>query len=197
MFLTEDPKDRFWISPLDGDQRPVDPALLRAAKEVWPRAFELVRNGLHDEPRTAELLEHVVHRIAEAQRSGKLPSELNPVQPLLLARFHQRLINQIRRERRIAYVGTVLELDNLHAAPAATQDLHTLLRSILIAEILALVDQHSRRLMVLRLLDHKWSAIGRLVGAKTGTVRERYRVALNRLRERLSGAFVLEEGESL
>ena len=40
--------------------------------------------------------------------------------------------------------------------------------------------------MMLRLLDYKWSEIGDALRQRPGTARERFRVALKYLRERLS-----------
>jgi RNA polymerase sigma factor (sigma-70 family) len=187
MFLTKDPRPDFWINGRDREQRPIDPALLGAAEDLWPQVLELVKNGLRDETLAAELLEQVVQELADSQRTGALSAELTHPRALLLTRFCQRLLNQIRRERRISYVGTVLGLETRYGPLASTtRDTQALHERILIAQLLALTEPDARRLFVLRLGDYRWAAIGRLLGATTGAVRERYRAALKRLQDRLS-----------
>ena len=182
MVLQDEPRPDFWIDGRAGKPNAIDSALMRAAVEVWPRVFQIVSETLNDGARAAELLEQVVHEIAESQADGKLPKELEAPRALLLTRLQQRLINHLHRERRISYVGTVFELDESNRNRGIPNDDERQVHDkILMAQALALIDGNARRLLTLRLMGYRWSEIGRLMGERTGTVRERFRVALDRL----------------
>ena len=187
MFLKDEPRPAFWIDGRAGKPNAINVALVRAAEEVWPRVFQIVTYALNDGASAAELLEKVVHEIAESQAEGKLPKELEAPRALLLTRLQQRLINHLHRERRISYRGSVFELEESYRSRRIpNQDERQVHESILRAQALALIDGNARRLLTLRLMGFRWSEIGRLMSERTGTVRERFRVALNRLIERLS-----------
>lgn len=187
MVLKDEPRPAFWIDGRAGKPNAINVALVRAAEEVWPRVFQIVTYALNDGASAAELLEKVVHEIAESQAEGKLPKELEAPRALLLTRLQQRLINHLHRERRISYRGSVFELEESYRSRSIpNQDERQVHESILRAQALALIDGNARRLLTLRLMGFRWSEIGRLMGERTGTVRERFRVALNRLIERLS-----------
>ena len=187
MRLTRNPRPDFWISDRDHGERPIDPTLIKAAEDAWPRAYEMVRSILRDGSGAAELLERVVHEIAEAQQRGRLPVNLHSPKSLLLTRLYQRVINEIRRNRRISYVGTLVDLEALNGSRKHKHIVAgEVYREVLIAQLLSLMDPDSRRLMMLRLLDYRWSEIGLALKQRTGTVRERFRVALKHLSERLS-----------
>jgi DNA-directed RNA polymerase specialized sigma24 family protein len=148
----------------------------------------MVRDALNDGSGAMQLLERVVHEIADSQHRGRVPTELYAPKSLLLTRLYQRLLNEIRRSRRISYVGTLFDLETMFGRrQAKVNETEAIYRRILIMQLLALLDQDSRRLVMFRLMDHPWSEIGRLLGQRTGTLHERFRVALKRLRERLSG----------
>ena len=189
MVLKDEPRPDFWIDGRAGKPNAIDGALMRAAEEVWPRVFQIVTNALNDGAAAAELLEQVVHEIAESQSEKKLPKELEAPKALLLTRLQQRLINHLRRERRISYMGTVFELEGCYRSRCnpseGERQVHD---SILKAQALALIEGNARRLLTLRLMGFRWSEIGRLLGERTGTIRERFRVALNRLIDRVSSA---------
>lgn len=181
-----EPRPDFWIDGRNGELHPIDGALLRAAEEVWPRAFQIVRDTLHDGASAAELLEQVVHEIAESQEEEKLPRELGAPRALLLTRLQQRLINHTLRERRITYVGSIRDLEGSFGARSTkNHDEQRVHQTILIAQVVALFDENARRLMALRLMDYRWAEIARLIGEPAGTLRERFRVALKRLGKRL------------
>ena len=187
MVLKDEPRPAFWIDGRAGKPNAINVALVRAAEEVWPRVFQIVTYALNDGASAAELLEKVVHEIAESQAEGKLPKELEAPRALLLTRLQQRLINHLHRERRISYRGSVFELEESYRSRSIpNQDERQVHESILRAQALALIDGNARRLLTLRLMGFRWSEIGSLMGERTGTVRERFRVALNRLIERLS-----------
>ena len=187
MVLKDEPRPAFWIDGRAGKPNAINVALVRAAEEVWPRVFQIVTYALNDGASAAELLEKVVHEIAESQAEGKLPKELEAPRALLLTRLQQRLINHLHRERRISYRGSVFELEESYRSRRIpNQDERQVHESILRAQALALIDGNARRLLTLRLMGFRWSEIGRLMSERTGTVRERFRVALNRLIERLS-----------
>jgi len=189
MILKDKPRPDFWIDGRAGKPNAINVALVRAAEELWPRVFQIVTYALNDGASAAELLEQVVHEIAESQAEGKLPKELEAPRALLLTRLQQRLINHLHRERRISYRGSIFELEESYRTGSRSipnHDERQVHESILRAQALALIDGNARRLLTLRLMGFKWSEIGRLMGERTGTVRERFRVALNRLIERLS-----------
>jgi len=187
MILKDKPRPDFWIDGRAGKPNAINVALVRAAEELWPRVFQIVTYALNDGASAAELLEQVVHEIAESQAEGKLPKELEAPRALLLTRLQQRLINHLHRERRISYRGSIFELEESYRSRSIlNHDERQVHESILRAQALALIDGNARRLLTLRLMGFKWSEIGRLMGERTGTVRERFRVALNRLIERLS-----------
>jgi RNA polymerase sigma factor (sigma-70 family) len=187
MILKDKPRPDFWIDGRAGKPNAINVTLVRAAEELWPRVFQIVTYALKDAASAAELLEQVVHEIAESQLEGKLPEELEAPQALLLARLQQRLINHLHRERRISYRGSLFELEESYRSGSSpNQDERQVHESILRVQALALIDENARRLLTLRLMGFRWSEIGRLMGERTGTVRERFRMALNRLKERLS-----------
>jgi len=187
MILKDKPRPDFWIDGRAGKPNAINVALVRAAEELWPRVFQIVTYALNDGASAAELLEQVVHEIAESQAEGKLPKELEAPRALLLTRLQQRLINHLHRERRISYRGSIFELEESYRSRSIlNHDERQVHESILRAQALALIDGNASRLLTLRLMGFKWSEIGRLMGERTGTVRERFRVALNRLIERLS-----------
>ena len=47
----------FCIRDKDDHGRPVDPDVLRAAKQIWPQVLHVTESKLHDRPRAAEVLE--------------------------------------------------------------------------------------------------------------------------------------------
>jgi DNA-directed RNA polymerase specialized sigma24 family protein len=80
-----------------------------------------------------------------------------------------------------------MDLDSLYGSresgSGSSTEIH---HRALIAEALALLDENTRRLVMMRLMDLEWSEIGDELDERPGTLKERFRVALRRLRERLS-----------
>ena len=186
----------FYVHKLDQRNEPIDEGLLDAAEQIWVRFERMVRDALPDGLRAGALLDQVVQRIADLQHEKRLPPVLDAPKPLLLTRCRWELLNEIRRERRIRYVGTLSDLDSLYgkreSGTGSEEDIH---KRTLIAEALALLKQDTRRLVMMRLMDLDWAEIGDELGERPGTLKERFRVALQRLREQLSsGSSEDEEG---
>jgi DNA-directed RNA polymerase specialized sigma24 family protein len=96
------------------------------------------------------------------------------------------LVTEAERLRRIHYVGTLTDLDEYCRDHASMVPRDRILRNILIAELLAEFDEEVRHIVVLRLMGLSWEKVGKELNGRPGTLRERFRVAVLRLRERLS-----------
>ncbi|MBK7926035.1 MAG: sigma-70 family RNA polymerase sigma factor [Bryobacterales bacterium] len=187
MSATQPPGSDFFIDRNDGRGKPIDPTLIAAAKAVWPRIRWMVEDALRDDSAAAELLERVVLRIAEAQHKKQLPKPLDSPKAILMVRSRDELNNEIRRARRISYVGTLTDLTVLAESRGENADSgHRIHARALIEELLAMFDEDVRHLATLRLAGYEWAEIAKELGGRAGTLRERFRVALRRLRDRLS-----------
>jgi len=159
-------------------------ALLGAARRTWHRALDYAVRHLGDSARAADLVEEVAAGAAKAQQRGQIK---NP-DSYLFSGVVRRVGRSLEKESRIEYVGSADELTALEATQGSNAWLSGLEGRILAGEILELVDERDRKILLRWSRGDEWEEIAEDLGTTVNGAQCRLRRALERARERALGS---------
>jgi RNA polymerase sigma factor (sigma-70 family) len=159
-------------------------ALLGTAQRTWHRAFGYAARHLGDSARAAELVEEVADSAAKAQQRGQIQ---NP-DSYLFSGVVRRVRRSLEKDSRIEYVGSAGELTALEATQDNNAWLSGLEDRILAREVLDLVDERDRNILLRWSRGDEWEEIAEILGTTVNGAQCRLRRALERVRERVLGS---------
>ena len=180
----------------DRSSSPAEEALQNAAREAWPHVLaharrELAKMGLGlDETAIAgEVWEGVVKAVSRAlKRRGASTEVIEDLPSYLIRAFHHRLNRSLRRERRrlraIRYVPSVADLDRM-ASARDTRWVSDLERAITAKEIIAHMDDWTRKVWAARQYGYSWKEIAKRLGLPEQQVKMRFRRGLEKTKKLL------------
>ena len=162
----------WWDRDADDSGVPIRTDVREAAHAIWRDACHRTRVILGDESAAPELIEAAVHHISgHLNRRGEaVPASAN-VASLLMLHFCQELRRLAGRLARIRSVGTTADIEERAVSPIWIEEVE---RWIDIERLLPHLSERSCRIFRLRLLDHNWKQIGKLLGIAPSTARNAF-----------------------
>jgi DNA-directed RNA polymerase specialized sigma24 family protein len=142
----------------------VDRGLIEAAHRVWERARLVVIRYLAEDTEAPEILEAAVDSASRAMGNHQ---SIQFFDAYLLRSVAREAIRRLRKNQRIAYVETP-DLERL-AGAVSPIDLDRQLDDARRVEVFrACMDKHGRTMYDLRVLEHDWGSVAKLMGYRDG-----------------------------
>jgi DNA-directed RNA polymerase specialized sigma24 family protein len=162
----------WWDRDADESGVPIRTDVREAAHAIWQEACHRTRVVLGDAGDAPELMEAAVHHISRHlnRRGEAMPSSAN-VASLLMLHFCQELRRLAGRLARIRPVGTTADIEERAVSPVWMEKVE---RWIDFQKLLPHLSERSRKIFRLRLLDHDWKQIGKLLGIAPSTARNAF-----------------------
>lgn len=164
----------FYLRPAVRGQR-IYPEVRAAFEKLWPWFWSYVGRQLGDRERAADLAEEIAARVSKnlQTQQGEIRS--------LVAFCRVSAVNFITstktRESKIDYRGLGQDIEAARG-PAAPDEHEDVELSIWADQILEGHNPDTRTILELRLLDHTWPEIGRVLGISEDQARLRFRRAM-------------------
>ena len=186
----------FRLNAVDRHGRNIDPTVLAAAEEVFPRALDHGLKLLGDAALIANALEEVAAVVSRVV-ARTVAARSDPVQiknlPGYIFRAFVRHVNRLKRKQ---LVLVSLDGDGQSAPHWADPSLQFEMK-ILVDECLAQCDFVAQDMFWRRVQGFSWADIGKIHGLTAHAAEVRFRHALQRAHVRLtSGRRQLETGDS-
>ncbi len=188
-----------------GIPHPVDEQLLAAARAAWPRVLahakrELAqKNSATDtEALAAEVWEGVLKSVSKAlQRKGDSSSTIGDMESYLFAAFHHRFNRVLKREQKrrdtIELVSSTVEFERIESAQD-TNWVSELERAITVRQIVAHMDEWTKRVWQARQYGYSWKEISKHLGLTEQNAKKTFQYGLEKTRQNLLG--VQKRGDS-
>lgn len=180
----------------NGTVSPEEEELRNAAREAWPHVLAHARRhlagkglGLDETAIAREVWEGVVRSASKAlKRKGFAPKAIQDMQSYLIAGFHHRFNRVLKREHKrlqtIRYVPSPADLDRI-ASASDTQWVSDLERAITVREIIAHMDDWTRKVWGARQYGYSWKEIAKRLGLSEEQAKKRFRYGLEKTKNRL------------
>jgi hypothetical protein len=158
----ETPIPPFWINDRDRHGRPLEPAVIEAARAIWDRAHREVIFRLKDPGRAPEIIEATAVAVSRAlQRAGREP--IRDVEAYLAWACIRRINRIAVRENREQTGHEIVTLEVLSANKAGrTED--NLVDELYVKELLSNMDTGTREIFMLRATGYSWGEIAKMRG---------------------------------
>jgi RNA polymerase sigma factor (sigma-70 family) len=173
---------------------PWEQALQNAAREAWPHVLAYARRelskmglGLDETAVAGEVWEGVVKAVSRAlMRRGANVDSTQDLQPYLIRAFHHRFNRFLKPERRrlqtIRYVPSTADLDRM-ASARDTRWVSDLERAITVKEIIAYMDDWTRKVWGARQYGYSWKEIAKRLGLSEQQAKMRFRYGLEKTKK--------------
>jgi hypothetical protein len=150
---------RVWIRDRDSLGNIVDHVLIDAAYRIWERARYTVIRFLGEDAEAGEILEGAVDAASRVLASGR---QIHALDRYLLRSVAREAIRRNRRNGRVVYLDTV-DLERT-AAPVCLDLDRPLDERKLLDLLRACMDEQTRRMYDLRVLEKNWKYLGTVLG---------------------------------
>ncbi len=175
------PRVFFQLNPVDRLGRKIDPTVLAAAEEVFPRALDYGMNLLGDSAAVADVLEEAAAKVSRLLNSKDPPGEPAPISNLAGYVF-RAFVRQVNRLRSTELV--LVSFDEVEQTPRCDPS-RQVESKILVDEFLARCDSVTQDMFGLRMKGYSWEEIGRIFEISAHAAEKRFSQALRRARARL------------
>ena len=198
LFRSENEKDR---NPF-----PVQDELLAAAREAWPRVLAHTRRELSDRSVSlektalaADVWERVLRSVSRTlDRKGDRRPPISDLQSYLfgafLHRFNRVLKREKRRVERIELIASLHDLERLQTATRA-EWVSDLERTITVNQIVAHMDEWTRKAWKARQFGYSWKEIAHRLGQNEQQTIMKFRYGLEKTRRHLFDGSHRQEGK--
>ena len=159
---------------------PIDADIYNAAGEIWPIAAAFAESTLHDVPAGQIALRTVCARITAGRSSGRI--HIQHLQAYIVRAFKHEVLRQLQSRR----LHESLILDNYKLIEETRTDIDAE-KKILIEQIIARMDNPTRRLFELRVLGYTFEEMARFLCTRSNNLRSAYSKQLDKIREELEG----------
>ena len=175
---------------------PPDEELLAAARGAWPHVLAHAHReldgkalGPDNTALAADVWEQVLRSVSRTlQRRRDHQPPISDLQSYLIGIFHHRFNRVLQKERRrgetIELVPSTLDLDRL-AGARDTDWVSDLEREITVKEIVAQMDDWTKRVWKARQLGYSWKEIAKDLGQNEQQAKMRFRYGLEKTRDRV------------
>jgi hypothetical protein len=178
---------------------PAQDELLAAAREAWPRVLAHARRELSDRSVSlekialaADVWEQVLRSVSRTlnRRQNHFPA-ISDLQSYLIGAFHHRFNRVLKREKarveRIELIASLHDLERLEGATDARY-VSDLERTITVKQIVAHMDDWTRKVWKIRQLGYSWKEIARHLGQNEQQTIMRFRYGLEKTRQHMVDA---------
>ena len=172
----------FRISPVDQFGRKIDPLVLAAAQELFPRALEHGVKLLGDPAVVTNELEEVaatVSRVLRTKRSTGNPEQIRNLAGYVFRAFVRR-VNRLRRRQPV-----MVSLAEAAQVPEWADPSRQLETKMLLDECLAQCDFVAQDMAWRRIQGFSWEDVGKIHDLSAHAAEARFSQALQRARARL------------
>jgi DNA-directed RNA polymerase specialized sigma24 family protein len=169
-------------SRYDDEFGQVSPEVYTAAREIWPRAREHAARVLADnyDSRARTLLLKAAARVTRMNDS--VPGRLENIEGYLFRTFTRVVLAELEKD------GNRRRYEALAPGDAELRgQAENVERRILLEEVVALMDEWTREVFELLVLDYSYEDIGRHLGAKPKVIRTRFDRNVKRLKALIAG----------
>jgi DNA-directed RNA polymerase specialized sigma24 family protein len=171
-------KEALWPvleTPYQEEFGPVDPQVHRVARDLWPRAEHLALHLLHDRAAGFRLLKRAVTALSglSTDRRGQIRDPA-----AYLFQTYKRLV-LAELEKLNGHRAREVEAAKL--CRLASGDAERIDHDILIAELVRHMDSWTKEVFEAQILGYSFEEIGRTLSSNPHVVRNRFRLALQRL----------------
>jgi DNA-directed RNA polymerase specialized sigma24 family protein len=173
------------LNPVDRLGRNIDPEVLAAAEEIFPRALDHGLKLLGDSAVIANVLEEVAAAVSRVVSRTKTPSgDAVPIKnlPGYVFRAFVRHVNRLRRKQLVLVSSNG---DGQASTPRWTDPSQDFEMKILVDECLAQCDFVAQDMFWRRVQGFSWAEIGKVHGLSGHAAEVRFRHALRRAQARL------------
>ena len=190
----------------DKNSFPVQDELLAAAREAWPRVLAHARRELSDRSVSlekialaAEVWEQVLQSVSRTlnRRQDHLPA-ISDLQSYLIGAFLHRFNRILKREKaraeRIELIASLHDLERLQTATHA-EWVSDLERTITVNQIVAHMDEWTRKAWKARQFGYSWKEIARRLGQNEQQTIMKFRYGLEKTRQHLFDGSRRQEGK--
>jgi len=181
-----------------GSPHPVDEQLLAAARATWPRAlahtkreFEQKNLGTEAEGVAGEVWEAVLKAVSRAlRRKRDFAASIENLESYLFAAFHHRLNRFLKTEQKrrdtVSLVASTVEFERMEGAQD-TDWVSELDRAITVKQIVAHMDEWTKRVWQARQYGYSWKEIAKRLDLSEQAAKKRFEYGLEKTREKLLG----------
>ena len=182
-----------------GTPHPVNEQLLAAARTTWPRALAHAKReldqknfGTEAEAVAGEVWEAVLKAVSRAlRRKRDFAGSIENLESYLFAAFHHRLNRFLKREQKrrdtVSLVASTVEFERLEGAQD-TDWVSELDRAITVRQIVAHMDEWTKRVWQARQYGYSWKDIAKRLELSEQAAKKRFQYGLEKTREKLLGA---------
>jgi len=174
------------LNPVDRRGRHIDPVVLAAAEEIFPRALEHGLKLLGDPARVADALEEVAATVSRLLTRQAAPGDPAPIRNLqgYVFRALIRRVNRLKRKEPVLLGINAMSqpfLTHRWSDPSRQFDM-----KILVDECLAQCDFTTRDMFWRRAQGFTWKEIGKVHGLSSHAAEVRFLHAVRGVRARLT-----------
>jgi RNA polymerase sigma factor (sigma-70 family) len=182
-----------------GTPHPVDEQLLAAARATWPRALAHAKReldqknlGTESEAVAGEVWEAVLKAVSRAlRRKRDFTASIDNLESYLFTAFDHRLNRVLKREQKrrdtIKVVASAVEFERIEGAQD-TDWVSELDRAITVRQIVAHMDEWTKRVWQARQYGYSWKDIAKRLELSEQAAKKRFQYGLEKTREKLLGA---------
>jgi RNA polymerase sigma factor (sigma-70 family) len=179
-----------------GIPHPVDEQLLAAARAAWPHVLAHAKRELaqknsatETEALAAEVWEGVLKSVSKAlQRKGASSSTIRDLESYLFAAFHHRFNRVLKTEQKrrdtIELVSSTVEFERIESAQD-TNWVSELERAITVSQIVAHMDEWTKRVWQARQYGYSWKEISKRLDLSEQSAKKRFQYGLEKTRENM------------
>lgn len=173
----------FRLNPVDRLGRQIDPPVLAAAEEIYPRALEHGLKLLGDPAVVTNALEEVAATVSRTLRLNH-PGKQSPIRnlPGYVFRAFVRKVNRLKRNQ-LVLVST--DEDGHSTVPRWADPSRDFEKKILVDECLAQCDFVTQDMFWRRMQGFSWEEVGKIHDLSAHASEARFSTALRRVRARL------------
>jgi len=186
-----DVESRLWIRALDSNGKPVDRALVEAAKCVWGPARFIVIRYLTDDSEAATILEDAVDAASRSLGNGTV--QLQHPEAYLLKCVAREAIRRWRKGRHLIFFDPA-DLERLAGTTPGEID-RRVDGAKMLDVVRASLDQKGRQMLDFRILDYDWKMIAERLGYSNAHSAEvQFRKKIEKAQRRIQSHFGRAEG---
>jgi DNA-directed RNA polymerase specialized sigma24 family protein len=172
------------LNSVDQHGRQIDPAVLVAAEEIFPRALDYSLNVLGDSAVVANMLEEVAATVSRLIKTKDPPGDHEPIHDIraYLFRAFLRHVNHLKRRQLTAV--SVSEARKL-SEPRWADPSREFENKILLDKFLGQCDFVVRDMAWRRMQGFSWQEVGKFHGLSAHAAEARFSYALRQVCQRL------------
>lgn len=160
---------RFWFHRKDGNGRPLDEKIVKAAEEIAPTLARYREHEIRCESTINEMMQSAVEAASKAKRSRPLE---NPIGYLTF--IYKRIVDRsLNRTKRLVTVDdTFLEdLINVRSAGSLEEQIHN---RLVMEKLISCMDTETRHICSLLSQGYSMNEIAKQLGISSNSLSKRY-----------------------